>query len=134
MRRPDGRSASFGKNALGMRKPALERAPGLPREDEWRIPRRRRLGQRLVASISMHTGSATNLPGDSINENGREYPERLVAYDTKPAKCCGAHVICLGEEALIRAHFRSEGWEVTVGLNAGRRRIRISRGVDTVNG
>jgi quinoprotein glucose dehydrogenase len=45
------------------------------------------VGNVLVASISMHTGSTPNLPGASINEKWpMNIPGDVVAYDTKTGK------------------------------------------------
>ena len=45
------------------------------------------MGNVLVASISMHTGSTPNLPGASINEQWpMNIPGDVVAYDTKTGK------------------------------------------------
>jgi len=62
--------------------------PGLPREG--RVSNTSPpaiLGNVLVASISMHTGSTPNLPGASINEQWpMNIPGDVVAYDTKTGK------------------------------------------------
>ncbi len=62
--------------------------PGLPREG--RVANTSPpaiLGNVLVASISMHTGSTPNLPGASINEKWpMNIPGDIVAYDTRTGK------------------------------------------------
>src|ERR1051326_8754018 len=45
------------------------------------------VGNVLIASMSMHTGAAPNLPGASINEQWpMNIPGDVVAYDTKTGK------------------------------------------------
>ncbi len=62
--------------------------PGLPREG--RVANTSPpaiLGNVLVASVSMHTGSTPNLPGASINEKWpMNIPGDVVGYDTKTGK------------------------------------------------
>ena len=82
--------ASFGKNGVVDMAENLRwnERPGLPREG--RVPNTSPpaiVGNVLVASISMHTGSTPNLPGASINEQWpMNIPGDVVAYDTKTGK------------------------------------------------
>jgi quinoprotein glucose dehydrogenase len=82
--------ASFGKNGvvdMGDNLRWNER-PGLPREGRVANSSPPAIvGNVLVASISMHTGSTPNLPNASINEQWpMNIPGDVVAYDTKTGK------------------------------------------------
>ena len=82
--------ASFGKNGVVDMAENLRwnERPGLPREGRVANTSPPAIvGNVLVASISMHTGSTPNLPGASINEQWpMNIPGDVVAYDTKTGK------------------------------------------------
>jgi quinoprotein glucose dehydrogenase len=82
--------ASFGKNGVVDLTENLRwnERPGLPREGRVANTSPPAIvGNVLVASISMHTGAAPNLPGASINEQWpMNIPGDVVAYDTKTGK------------------------------------------------
>jgi quinoprotein glucose dehydrogenase len=82
--------ASFGKNGVVDLAENLRwnERPGLPHEGRVANTSPPAIvGNVLVASISMHTGSAPNLPGASINEQWpMNIPGDVVAYDTKTGK------------------------------------------------
>jgi quinoprotein glucose dehydrogenase len=79
------------------------------------------LGNVLVASISMHTGAAPNLPGASINEQWpMNIPGDVVAYDTKTGKMLWRFNIIPrpgdeGADTWLKAD--PSVWEVLGGLN-----------------
>jgi quinoprotein glucose dehydrogenase len=81
---------SFGKNGIVDLADNLRwnERPGLPREGRVANTSPPAIvGNVLVASISMHTGSAPNLPGASINEQWpMNIPGDVIAYDTKTGK------------------------------------------------
>ena len=117
--------ASFGKNGVVDLTENLRwnERPGLPREGRVANTSPPAIvGNVLVASISMHTGSAPNLPGASINEQWpMNIPGDVVAYDTKTGKTLwrfnviprpgeeGAETWLIADPTL---------WEVPGGLNA----------------
>ena len=80
----------FGKNGVVDMAENLRwnERPGLPREGRVANTSPPAIvGNVLVASISMHTGSTPNLPGASINEKWpMNIPGDVVAYDTKTGK------------------------------------------------
>ena len=82
--------ASFGKNGVVDMAENFRwnERPGLPREGRVANTSPPAIvGNVLVASISMHTGSAPNLPGASINEQWpMNIPGDIVGYDTKTGK------------------------------------------------
>jgi quinoprotein glucose dehydrogenase len=79
------------------------------------------IGNVLVASISMHTGAAPNLPGASINEQWpMNIPGDVVAYDTKTGKMLWRFNIIPrpgeeGADTWLKAD--PSVWEVPRGLN-----------------
>jgi quinoprotein glucose dehydrogenase len=80
------------------------------------------VGNVLVASISMHTGAAPNLPGASINEQWpMNIPGDVVAYDTRTGKMLWRFntIPRAGEEGAdtwLKAD--PQVWEVPGGVNA----------------
>jgi quinoprotein glucose dehydrogenase len=97
--------------------------PGLPREGRVANTSPPAIvGNVLVASISMHTGSTPNLPGASINEQWpMNIPGDVVAYDTKTGKVLWRfHIIPRpgeeGSDTWLTAD--AKVWEVPGGLNA----------------
>src|SRR4051812_2968613 len=79
------------------------------------------VGDVLVASISMHTGAAPNLPGASVNE---QWPMNIsgdiVGYDTKTGKVLWRFTVIPkpgepGSETWLKAD--PQVWEVPGGLN-----------------
>jgi len=79
------------------------------------------VGNVLIASISMHTGAAPNLPGASINEQWpMNIPGDVVAYDTKTGKQLWRFNIVPrpgeeGAESWLKAD--PSVWDVPRGLN-----------------
>lgn len=79
------------------------------------------VGNVLVASISMHTGAAPNLPGASINEQWpMNIPGDVVAYDTRTGKVLWRFNIIprpgeAGAESWLKAD--PSVWEVPGGVN-----------------
>ena len=97
--------------------------PGLPREG--RVANTSPvaiLGNVLVASISMHTGSTPNLPNASINEQWpMNIPGDVVAYDTRTGKVLWRFNVIPkqgeeGAETWLKAD--PTVWDVPGGLNA----------------
>src|SRR5215510_919091 len=80
------------------------------------------LGNVLVASISMHTGSTPNLPNASINEQWpMNIPGDVVAYDTRTGKMLWRfNTIPRPGEAGAETWLKADTtvWEVPGGLNA----------------
>src|SRR4029078_1666123 len=80
------------------------------------------VGNVLIASISMHTGAAPNLPGASINEQWpMNIPGDVVAYDTKTGKMLWRFNIIPrpgeeGADTWLTAD--PKVWDVHGGLNA----------------
>ena len=80
------------------------------------------VGNVLVASISMHTGAAPNLPGASINEQWpMNIPGDVVAYDTRTGKMLWRFNTIPrpgeeGAESWLKAD--PQVWEVPGGVNA----------------
>ena len=117
--------ASFGKNGvvdMGDNLRWNER-PGLPREGRVANTSPPAIvGNVLVASISMHTGSTPNLPGASINEQWpMNIPGDVVAYDTTTGKMLWRFNIIprageVGTETWLTPDRKV--WEVPSGLNA----------------
>jgi quinoprotein glucose dehydrogenase len=116
---------SFGKNGVVdlMDNLRWKDRPGLPREGRVANTSPPAIvGNVLVASISMHTGAAPNLPGASINEQWpMNIPGDVVAYDTKTGKEVWRFNIIpspgeAGEETWLTADHKV--WEVPRGLNA----------------
>src|SRR3954466_15537950 len=116
---------SFGKNGV------VDLADNLRWKDRPGLPHEGRVantsppaivGNVLVASISMHTGAAPNLPGASINEQWpMNIPGDVVAYDTKTGKMLWRFNIIpapgeQGEDTWLTADYKV--WEVPRGLNA----------------
>ncbi len=117
--------ASFGKNGVVDLAENLRwnERPGLPREGRVANTSPPAIvGNVLVASISMHTGSAPNLPGASINEQWpMNIPGDVVAYDTKTGKMLWRFNIIPrpgeeGAETWLTAD--PKVWDVPGGLNA----------------
>ncbi|MEO8098667.1 MAG: PQQ-binding-like beta-propeller repeat protein, partial [Acidobacteriota bacterium] len=116
---------SFGKNGvvdMGDNLRWNER-PGLPREGRVANSSPPAIvGNVLVSSISMHTGSTPNLPGASINEQWpMNIPGDVVAYDTKTGKMLWRFNIIPrpgeeGSESWLTTGTKT--WEVPGGLNA----------------
>ena len=97
--------------------------PGLPREGRVSNTSPPAIvGNVLVASISMHTGSTPNLPNASINEQWpMNVPGDVVAYDTKTGKMLWRFNTIprageLGTESWLTADRKV--WDVPGGLNA----------------
>ena len=97
--------------------------PGLPREGRVANTSPPAIvGNVLVSSISMHTGSTPNLPGASINEQWpMNIPGDVVAYDTKTGKMLWRFNIIPrpgeeGSETWLKAD--PTVWDVPGGLNA----------------
>jgi quinoprotein glucose dehydrogenase len=116
--------ASFGKNGVVDMTENLRwnERPGLPREGRVANTSPPAIvGNVLVASISLHTGSTPNLPGASVNEQWpMNIPGDVVAYDTKTGKMLwrfnavprpGAE----GADTWLKAD--PKVWEVPGGLN-----------------
>ncbi len=115
---------SFGKNGvvdMGDNLRWNER-PGLPRDGRVANSSPPAIvGNVLVSSISMHTGSTPNLPGASINEQWpMNIPGDVVAYDTKTGKMLWRFNIIPrpgeeGSESWLTAD--TKNWNVPGGLN-----------------
>src|SRR5687768_12624794 len=117
--------ASFGKDgvidlAANLR---WNERPGLPREG--RVSNTSPVaivGNVLVASISMHTGSTPNLPGASINEQWpMNIPGDVIGYDTKTGKMLWRfNVIPKAGEEGADTWLKADPnvWDVPHGLNA----------------
>ena len=118
--------ASFGKNGVVDMVENLRwnERPGLPRDGRVANTSPPAIvGNVLVSSISMHTGSTPNLPGASINEQWpMNIPGDVVAYDTKTGKMLWRFNIIPrpGEEGSEKlAHGgHARVWDVPGGLNA----------------
>ena len=117
--------ASFGKNGVVDMVENLRwnERPGLPREGRVANTSPPAIvGNVLVSSISMHTGSTPNLPGASINEQWpMNIPGDVVAYDTKTGKMLWRFNIIPrpgeeGSETWLTAD--TKVWDVPGGLNA----------------
>src|SRR5687767_3509755 len=96
--------------------------PGLPREGRVANTSPPAIvGDVLVASISMHTGSTPNLPGASINEQWpMNIPGDVIGYDTKTGKMLWRFNVIpkLGEEgAETWLTADPKVWDVPGGLN-----------------
>ncbi len=117
--------ASFGKNGvvdMGDNLRWNER-PGLSRDGRVSNTSPPAIvGNVLVASISMHTGSTPNLPGASINEQWpMNIPGDVVAYDTRTGKMLWRFNTIprageVGTESWVTADRKV--WDVPGGLNA----------------
>ncbi|MEI9813580.1 MAG: PQQ-binding-like beta-propeller repeat protein [Acidobacteriota bacterium] len=116
---------SFGKNGVVDMVENLRwnERPGLPREGRVANTSPPAIvGNVLVSSISMHTGSTPNLPGASINEQWpMNIPGDVVAYDTKTGKMLWRFNIIPrpgeeGSENWLTADAKT--WDVPGGLNA----------------
>jgi glucose dehydrogenase len=116
--------ASFGKNGVVDMAENLRwnERPGLPREGRVANTSPPAIvGNVLVSSISMHTGSTPNLQGASINEQWpMNIPGDVVAYDTRTGKVLWRFNIIPrpgeeGSESWLTADTRT--WNVPGGLN-----------------
>lgn len=116
--------ASFGKNGVVDMVENLRwnERPGLPREGRVANSSPPAIvGNVLVSSISMHTGSTPNLPGASINEQWpMNIPGDVVAYDTKTGKMLWRFNIVPrpgeeGSESWLTSD--NKNWDVPGGLN-----------------
>ena len=97
--------------------------PGLPREGRVANTSPPAIvGNVLVASISLHTGSTPNLPGAAINEQWpMNIPGDVLAFDTKTGKMLWRfNVIPRPGEAGAETWLKADPkvWEVPGGLNA----------------
>ena len=97
--------------------------PGLPREGRVANTSPPAIvGNVLVASISMHTGSTPNLPGASINEQWpMNIPGDVIGYDTKTGKMLWRfNVIPKAGEEGAETWLKADPnvWDVPHGLNA----------------
>ncbi len=97
--------------------------PGLPREGRVANTSPPAIvGNVLVASISLHTGSTPNLPGAAINEQWpMNIPGDVLAFDTKTGKILWRfNVIPRPGEAGAETWLKADPkvWEVPGGLNA----------------
>src|SRR5262245_54763355 len=117
--------ASFGKNGIVDMGDNLRwnERPGLPRDGRvGNTSPPAIVGNVLVASISMHTGSTPNLPNASINEQWpMNIPGDVVGYDTRTGKMLWRfntipHAGDIGTESWLTADRKV--WEVPNGLNA----------------
>jgi len=115
---------SFGKNGVVDLAENLRwnERPGLPREGRVANTSPPAIvGNVLVASISMHTGAAPNLPGASVNEQWpMNIPGDVVAYDAKTGKMLWRFNIIPrpgeeGADTWLAAD--PKVWEVPGGLN-----------------
>ena len=116
---------TFGKNGVVDMVENLRwnERPGLPRDGRVANSSPPAIvGNVLVSSISMHTGSTPNLPGASINEQWpMNIPGDVVAYDTKTGKMLWRFNIIPrpgeeGSENWLTADTKT--WDVPGGLNA----------------
>ena len=116
--------ASFGKNGVVDMTENLRwnERPGLPREGRVANTSPPAIvGNVLVASMSLHTGSTPNLPGASINEQWpMNIPGDVVAYDTRTGKMLWRFNVVPrpggeGAETWLKAD--PKVWEVPGGLN-----------------
>ena len=116
---------SFGKNGVVDMVENLRwnERPGLPRDGRVANTSPPAIvGNVLVSSISMHTGSTPNLPGASINEQWpMNIPGDVVAYDTKTGKMLWRFNIIPrpgeeGSESWLTSDTKT--WDVPGGLNA----------------
>ena len=116
--------ASFGKNGVVDMTENLRwnERPGLPREGRVANTSPPAIvGNVLVASISLHTGSTPNLPGASTNEQWpMNIPGDVVAYDTKTGKMLWRFNVvprpgAEGANTWLKAD--PKVWEVPGGLN-----------------
>jgi quinoprotein glucose dehydrogenase len=116
---------SFGKNGVVDMVENLRwnERPGLPRDGRVANSSPPAIvGNVLVSSISMHTGSTPNLPGASINEQWpMNIPGDVVAYDTKTGKMLWRFNIIPrpgeeGAESWLTSDTKT--WDVPGGLNA----------------
>jgi quinoprotein glucose dehydrogenase len=117
--------ASFGKNGVVDMAENLRwnERPGLPHEGRVANTSPPAIvGNVLVSSISMHTGSTPNLSGASINEQWpMNIPGDVVAYDTKTGKMLWRFNIIPrpgeeGSESWLTSDTKT--WDVPGGLNA----------------
>ena len=117
--------SSFGKDGVVDMAANLRwnERPGLPREGRVSNTSPPAIvGNVLVASISMHTGSTPNLPGASINEQWpMNIPGDVVGYDTRTGKMLWRFNIIPkageeGAETWLKAD--PNVWDVPHGLNA----------------
>jgi quinoprotein glucose dehydrogenase len=97
--------------------------PGLPREGRVANTSPPAIvGNVLVASISLHTGSTPNLPGAAINEQWpMNIPGDVLGFDTKTGKMLWRfNVIPRPGEAGAETWLKADPkvWEVPAGLNA----------------
>jgi quinoprotein glucose dehydrogenase len=115
---------SFGKNGVVDMAANLRwnERPGLPHEGRVSNTSPPAIvGNVLVASISMHTGAAPNLPGASINEQWpMNIPGDIVGYDTVTGKVLWRFSVIPkpgepGAETWLQAD--PKVWEVPGGLN-----------------
>ncbi len=115
---------TFGKNGVVDMVENLRwnERPGLPREGRVANSSPPAIvGNVLVSSISMHTGSTPNLPGASINEQWpMNIPGDVVAYDTKTGKMLWRFNIIPrpgeeGSESWLTSD--NKNWDVPGGLN-----------------
>src|ERR1051325_4255488 len=117
--------SSFGKDGVVDMAANLRwnERPGLPHEGRVSNTSPPAIvGNVLVASISMHTGSTPNLPGASINEQWpMNIPGDVVAYDTRTGKVVWRFNIIprageVGTESWLTPDRKV--WDVPNGLNA----------------
>ena len=117
--------ASFGQNGVVDMADNLRwnERPGLPREGRVANTSPPAIvGNVLVASISMHTGAAPNLPGASINEKWpMNIPGDVVAYDTRTGKMLWRfNIVPRAGEPGVETWLTADPkvWQVPHGLNA----------------
>jgi quinoprotein glucose dehydrogenase len=117
--------SSFGSNGVVDMAANLRwnERPGLPREGRVANTSPPAIvGNVLVASISMHTGSTPNLPGASINEQWpMNIPGDVVGYDTKTGKLLWRfNIVPKAGEAGAETWLKADPnvWDVPHGLNA----------------
>jgi quinoprotein glucose dehydrogenase len=115
---------SFGRNGVVDMTEHLrwDERPGLPREGRVANTSPPAIvGNVLVASISLHTGSTPNLPGAAVNEQWpMNIPGDVVAYDTRSGRMLWRFNVIPragepGAETWLRADRRV--WDVPGGLN-----------------
>lgn len=115
---------SFGKNGVVDMTESLRWAdrPGLPREGRVANTSPPAIvGNVIVSSISLHTGSTPNLPGAAINEQWpMNIPGDVLAFDTKTGKLLWRFNVIPrpgepGAETWLKAD--PKVWEVPGGLN-----------------